>query len=212
MIVLPETRYSLIARLTRPEDSATWREFLATYEAAIVRYCRSRGLQDADAAEVCQDVLLAVHKIAEHWEPSGRPGSFRAWLFETARRSCLKSLRRHRDEPLTEEQADDLPDESAEPFEVLIEQETSDWQQWAFYAASGVVQSEVDESTWRSFWMTAVDNRSAKDVAQELQIGVGNVYTAKCRVMGRIRKRVEELSAVLPPTHSKTSRGGPRCH
>ncbi|MEO1524944.1 MAG: sigma-70 family RNA polymerase sigma factor [Planctomycetota bacterium] len=203
--MLPETRHSLIARLKRPEDTATWQEFLATYEAAIVRYCRSRGLQDADAVEVCQDVLLAVHGVAERWEPSGRPGSFRAWLFETARRSCLKALRARRSEFLTDEDADGLVDDSPEPFQKLIHQETADWQQWAFYAASGVVQSEVDESTWRSFWMTAVENRSAKEVADELQIGIGSVYTAKCRVMGRIRKRVEELSTVLSPVNSKPS-------
>lgn len=91
--MLPETRYSLIARLARSEDVATWEEFLETYESAILRYCRSRGLQDADARDVSQQVLISVQKAAERWKPSGRTGSFRAWLFETARRSCLKALR-----------------------------------------------------------------------------------------------------------------------
>jgi len=83
--LLPETRYSLIARLACPEDTETWDEFLRTYEAAILRYCRTKGLQDADAADVCQHVLIAVHQAAQNWQPSGRSGSFR----EQQPASCL---------------------------------------------------------------------------------------------------------------------------
>ncbi|MEM9828550.1 MAG: hypothetical protein AAF958_18325 [Planctomycetota bacterium] len=40
--MLFKTRYSLTASLRQPEDTATWKEFLSTYEAAMLRYCRSR--------------------------------------------------------------------------------------------------------------------------------------------------------------------------
>jgi len=191
--LLPETRYSLIARLARPEDVETWQEFLRTYEAAILRYCRTKGLQDADAADVCQHVLVAVHKAAQNWQPSGREGSFRAWLFETARRACLKRLRTRPADGIEQEKVEapgtDLLDD-------MIQQEDAACQKWAFYAAAAAVQLEVEETTWRAFWRTTVENQAAQTVADELRISIGSVYTARCRVLSRIRRRVDELSIV----------------
>src|SRR5262245_25748155 len=48
MAQLPDTRHSLLIRLAEPSDTAAWLEFLETYEGAVFRYCRSRGLQEAD--------------------------------------------------------------------------------------------------------------------------------------------------------------------
>lgn len=191
--MLPETRHSLIARLARPEDSATWTEFLRTYESAILRFCRARGLQEADAADVAQEVLLAVHAVAPQWEPSNQSGSFRAWLFETARRSCLHAMRKRRRamEGLHDDAvAGDAPDVLSQ----LAANETNCWEQWAFCAAASVVQNEVEPSTWQAFWLTAVENVPAAEVANRLSLSVGNVYTAKSRVLGRLRRCASELS------------------
>ena len=193
-IVLPETRYSLIARLARREDMETWEDFVRTYEGAILRYCRSKGLQDADAAEVAQEVFLAVANKAEDWKPSGRSGSFRVWLFETARRNCLKSLRqRVRLQTGNDSATLNQPDHRS-AGEAAKHQDQDDWQRWAFYAAAAQVEREVQPQTWQAFWQTAVENREPQAVANELGISVGSVYTAKCRVMARIRKQIEELS------------------
>lgn len=191
--MLPETRYSLIARLARPEDTATWYEFVRTYETAILRFCRVRGLQQADAAEVAQAVFLAVHSVAAEWEPSNQTGSFRAWLFETARRCCLNTFRQ-RQLPYARLQVDAVAGDVPDLLTQLANVETEHWQQWAFCAAASVVQNEVEESTWRAFWLTAVENVPAAQVATRLQLSIGNVYTAKCRVLGRLRKCANELS------------------
>jgi RNA polymerase sigma-70 factor (ECF subfamily) len=94
MAPLPPTRHSLLVRLTEPHDSAAWAEFVETYEAPVLRYCRSRGLQESDARDAVQEVLLAVHAAAADWQPTGRPGGFRKWLLRTAHNHCLKSLRK----------------------------------------------------------------------------------------------------------------------
>ena len=73
---LPDTRYSLLARLVDPDDAAAWSEFTSIYEEAVMRYSRSRGLQDADALEVVQNVLLAVHQAMSRLD-TNRP----AWKF-----------------------------------------------------------------------------------------------------------------------------------
>lgn len=194
--MLPETRYSLIARLASREHVAAWDEFSSTYETAIVRYCRSRGLQDADAVEVAQEVLLAVHQTAGNWVPTGRIGSFRAWLFETARRASLKSIRQRSKHVNSTSLMLDAEGSDVEPAESLARKEEEDWQRWLFFAAAGFVQTEVETTTWQAFWQTAVECLTPDRVASELGISIGSVYTARCRVISRIRKHVEELSTI----------------
>jgi RNA polymerase sigma factor (sigma-70 family) len=199
MAQLPNTRHSLLVRLAEPNDSAAWSEFLATYEGAVLRYCRSRGLQEADACDVVQEVLLAVHDAAKVWKPSGRVGSFRAWLIRTAHNICLKTLhvqsRGDRGTGGTEvhEMLKDLSTESESSLE-----DDGEWQRWAFYWAASQVERDVLPITWQAFWLAAVEGMPPAEIAQRLQMRVGSVYAAKCRVMDRIRERIQELSRCEP--------------
>ena len=74
------TRISLLGRLHRdPTDAAAWREFVDHYGRKIYGWCRKWNLQEADAHDVTQDVLLRLAaKLRDfEYDPSH---SFRAWL------------------------------------------------------------------------------------------------------------------------------------
>ena len=86
----PETRVSLIRRLADRNDAEAWAYFEAHYQQPVYRFARSHGLQPDDALDVVQEVLIAVHKSAANWSPSGHVGSFRAWLAEAARRVTMQ--------------------------------------------------------------------------------------------------------------------------
>jgi RNA polymerase sigma factor (sigma-70 family) len=190
---LPETRHSMIARLANPADTATWLEFLRVYEAAILRFCRARGLQDSDADEVCQDVAIALARQAHEWESTGRAGSFRSWLFETSRRLCLKHIRDDRTFLSLDEVPSEVSDSCDSAEQIVLNRESDDHRDWLFCAAAGIVQAEVESQTWQAFWRTTVDGVAPANVAKELGVGVGTVYTAKCRVISRLRRCVAEL-------------------
>lgn len=193
MPLWPPTRASLLARLAEPDCAAAWGEFQEIYEPAIYRYARSRSLQPDDAREVVQEVMLAVHAVIGDWQPSHRPGSFRAWLAEAARRITLQTLRER--SRLGQGQGGNA---SAVALE-NIAQSPSDWQtgedfrRWAFFAAAGEVERSVGETAWQAFWLTAVEGEPAEEVARKLGMGIGAVYTAKCRVLARIRQRAARL-------------------
>src|SRR4051812_47973680 len=90
---LPETRYSLLARLSEPADVKAWSDFTQIYESSVFRYAKSRGLQDADAWEVIQQVYLVVHQKIGEWKPRGNPGAFRSWLLRSAHHVCQQVSR-----------------------------------------------------------------------------------------------------------------------
>jgi RNA polymerase sigma-70 factor (ECF subfamily) len=62
-----------------------------------------------------------------------------------------------------------------------------------FAWAAELVRGEVQETTWRAFWLTAIESRAGKEVAQSLGISVAAVYLAKSRVMARLKQVVRTV-------------------
>jgi RNA polymerase sigma-70 factor (ECF subfamily) len=195
MSILPLTRYSLIARLADPADADAWATLTAVYERAIHRYCRSRGLQDADARDVVQQVLITLHRKVADWRPNGRPGAFRAWVLAIAHRSCLRAFRdlARRRRIGGAEGGERLEEIAASAAADAAERSDQEWRRWAFCWAAGIVEREVAATTWQAFWLAGVEDVPAAEVARRLGVRVGSVYTNKCRVLDRIRAVVADL-------------------
>ncbi|NKB16578.1 MAG: hypothetical protein HC774_06505 [Sphingomonadales bacterium] len=81
-------------RIRQPQDAAAWRQFAQTYAPLVYGHLRKRGLQDADAADVAQDVLRTVAARIGQFEYDPARGSFRGWLLAVVH-SRLADFRRH---------------------------------------------------------------------------------------------------------------------
>jgi RNA polymerase sigma-70 factor (ECF subfamily) len=191
------TRASLLARLGDPEDRAAWQQFIDLYGSLIYNFARRRGLQDADAADLTQEVFMAVSRAAGRWHYDPRQGSFRGWLYGITRHKLAKFLQRRRTQPPgsgdtnINQRLDEEPSHEPEP-EAAWEQE---FQQQVFRLAAAQVQDHFAQTTWQAFWQTAVEGKSAAVVAQELGLSVGAVYVAKSRVLARLAEQVQQMQA-----------------
>src|SRR5438445_11094512 len=94
----PATRASLLVRLRDPHDKEAWAQFVQVYAPVVYGFARKRGLQDADAADLMQDVLRAVLMNAGRLDYDPSRGSFRPWLYTVTRNKLANFLhgrRRH---------------------------------------------------------------------------------------------------------------------
>src|SRR4051812_37980236 len=98
MLESPPTRASLLVRMRDGRDGPAWREFLDVYAPAVYRFARQRGLQDADAADLMQEVLRSVAAAVGRLDYDPRRGNFRGWLYTITRNKLYNFLdgRRHR--------------------------------------------------------------------------------------------------------------------
>src|SRR5579859_3889573 len=99
MMSAEETRASLLLRLRDSQDQLAWSTFLQIYQPLILRLTLRNGMQEADAREVTQDVLLAVAKSIGRWESDPIRGSFRGWLAKTTRNLMINFLIRQSRHP-----------------------------------------------------------------------------------------------------------------
>jgi RNA polymerase sigma factor (sigma-70 family) len=190
----PATRQSLIVKLRDPADSSAWSEFVSLYEPLVYRLARRKGLQDADAKDVCQEVFRSVAAAISRWDPDR--GSFRGWLSTITRNLLINFLTRGRHQArgsgatsmqdLLEAQPAEDPSATA-----LFEHE---YRRQLFRTAAAEVKGEFEPATWQAFWQTAVENQAPKAVAAKLGLSVGSVYVARSRVLARIKQRVERSS------------------
>ena len=82
---VPPTQPSLLVRLKDAHDREAWERFVDLYAPLVYAFVRKRGLQDADAADLTQDVLRQVAAAAKSLIYDPRRGSFRGWLFTVVR-------------------------------------------------------------------------------------------------------------------------------
>jgi RNA polymerase sigma factor (sigma-70 family) len=194
MTLTPTTRASLLLRLSDSEDHEAWVEFVTLYEPVIYRILRQHGLQDADARDVMQELLVAVSRSVERWNPTKECGTFRGWLRRVARNLVINWLeQRGRRVVATggsnlQAMLDILPAADV-PDTVEFDREL---RRALFHRAAEQVQGEVHQETWQAFWETAVAQTSPADTARKLGMTVGAVRVAKCRVMARLRAVAEQ--------------------
>jgi RNA polymerase sigma factor (sigma-70 family) len=191
------TRASLLLRLRDPKDALAWKQFVDLYGSLIYGFARQRGLQDADAADLTQEVFGAVAKAAGRWQYDPNQGTFRSWLYAITRNKISQFFRRRTLQPtgtgdsgalqMLNEQPDGEADNDA-----AWEQE---YRQQLFHLAADQVKNDFAPKTWQAFWQTAVEGKSAPDVAAALGLSVGAVYVAKSRVLARLTEQVQQLQA-----------------
>ncbi|MBI3466634.1 MAG: sigma-70 family RNA polymerase sigma factor, partial [Planctomycetes bacterium] len=171
-----------------------WGEFVEIYAPLVHAYARTRGLQDADAADVTQDVLHVVASHIERFDYEPSRGSFRGWLFRITlnklrdRAAQRKSLAVGTGDTRVQQMLAEAP---------AADGEEESWNQhhaWRLFLwAAEKARVDFREKTWQAFWRTAVEQQSVERVAGDLQLSPGAIHVARCRVVARIKELLHDV-------------------
>ncbi|MGD9710506.1 MAG: sigma-70 family RNA polymerase sigma factor [Thermomicrobiales bacterium] len=189
----PTTSLTLLQRLENG-DAGTRREaqgeFAAKYALFIVSQVRrvAPTLQESDLHDVSQEILLTVCGGVIGDKYDAERAGFRRWFATVIRNRVRKLLERRGRQNGGAEGLSRIAaiDDSEEELERELER-------YIVQQAMGVIRSEFEDSTWQAFVATAVENRPAVDVANELGLSTNAVYVSKSRVLGRLRECANDL-------------------
>jgi RNA polymerase sigma factor (sigma-70 family) len=188
-----ETSLTLLERLqVNPDDPVAWRLFVERYQPRIRRWCLAWGLQDSDADDVAQEVLVklfgALRKF--HYDPSR---SFRAWIKTVTQHAWSDFVRARHKDPGRNAGPIALVADSAEAQSDLERQLEEAFDRELLDVAMHRVKGRVKPATWDAFQLTAIDGLSGAEVAQRLRIPVAHVFVAKHRVQKMLQEEVRLL-------------------
>jgi RNA polymerase sigma-70 factor, ECF subfamily len=170
-----------------------WRELVELYGPLVDSWSAQAGLSRAVREDIVQEVFLAVHRSIDRFDPTTPGATFRGWLWRITRNAVLQFLRKT--EPLgcggstanalLADIADPWPDASeSEPPSSAVDTSA------LLSRALNQIQARIEPETWLAFWKTAVQGRSASEVAAELGMTSAAVRKAKSRTLQRLRKQL----------------------
>ncbi len=191
----PHTRPSLLLRLRDSRDHAAWCEFVELYGPVVFGFLRRRGVQDADAADLTQDVFRSVAGAIGRFDYAPARGGFRSWLLQVTRNHLHSFHRRGARIPRTNDTdfAERLDEQLADDGSECVW--IDEWRREVLSRACQHVQSTVRLETWEAFVRTSVLGLEPAQVAAELGLTVSAVYLAKSRILARLRNFVAELES-----------------
>jgi RNA polymerase sigma-70 factor (ECF subfamily) len=188
------TRITLLGRLRRdPTNQAAWAEFVDHYGGKIYAWCRKWNLQEADAQDVTQNVLLKLaRKMGEFtYDPSR---SFRAWL-KTLTHHAWSDFLESRQRPgrgSGDSHAAEIL-HSVEARDDLVRQLEEEFDRELLREAMLRVRLRVAPQTWQAFTLTALEGLSGAEAAQRIPMQVAQVFVARRRVQKMLREEVARL-------------------
>jgi RNA polymerase sigma factor (sigma-70 family) len=190
----PATRASLLVRVRDGGDAVAWQEFVHLYAPVIYGFARKRGLQDADAADLMQEVLRSLSSAVRRLDYDPVRGTFRGWLFTVTRNKVFNFLegRRRRVQASGDSRMQQRLEQHADDGALSAEWEV-DYQRTLAAQAMERVKGEFQAATWEAFLLTAVEGRLPAQAAQRVGLSVGAVYVAKSRVIARLRQEIERM-------------------
>jgi len=180
-----------VARLVRSAAAGNqrgWNRLVDEFGGLIWAVARAHRLADADAADVAQITWM---RLLRHVNDLEKPEYVGSWLATTARRECLRVLRRSQrqvlfgDEPWDSESSDSRPDEA-----LLI--------------------AERDEALWRGFGRLRASDRallrllmadpppSYEEISAALDMPIGSIGPTRARALQRLRKELEREPIFTP--------------
>ena len=186
------TSESLLLRLQdfadRPDEQA-WERFVTLYTPLIFYWARGIGLNQTDAADLVQDVLTRVfQKLPQLKYDSTK--SLRGWL-RTVTINRYRELRRRKSSKV--QPASESMIESLAP----VQQAESTWDiDYARLLVAQAMESMKDDfkvETWRALERVMKDAESVDAAAKATGVSPWTIYSAKSRLMKRLRDELEGL-------------------
>lgn len=190
------TSVSLLERARDHSESEPWERLASIYTPLLRVWMKKYELQDSDAEDLVQEVLMTVSRELPSFEHSGRTGAFRSWL-RTVLVHRVKNFWKSR------LRAPDAKGGSSllEQLQDLEDATSSVSRMWDIQHDEHVLARLLEQirprfqaNTWEAFRRQMYRNEKGRDIAQELGISLKAVQLAKSRVLNALR--VEAIGLV----------------
>jgi RNA polymerase sigma-70 factor (ECF subfamily) len=195
-----QTRKTLIERLKNWDEQESWRQFFDIYWRLLHSVAIKAGLTEEEAQDAVQETIISVAKTMANFHYDPAKCSFKTWLFHLAQKRIADQFRKRPPAALTGDwgaatgtrtaTVERVADPASMDLDGVWELE---WQRNVFDAAVARVKAKASARQYQVFDLCALRSWPVKRVAAALGISAAQVYLAKHRVLGLVRREAELL-------------------
>jgi RNA polymerase sigma-70 factor (ECF subfamily) len=189
------TSLSLLQRVQAQPGPDSWSRLVELYRPLIHAWVSRYRVQASDADDLTQEVLAILVRELPHFEHRGQPGSFRAWLRTIAANRMRAFWRAGRCRPAATGDSDfaEMIAQIEDPESPLSRVWDRQHDEHVLSRLLELMEQEFEASTVQAFRRTAIEAARAEEVAAELGMSLAAVYTARSRVLRRLRQEAEGI-------------------
>lgn len=197
---LLQTRLSLLVRLKELDDRESWQEFVNIYARLLYSFAARSGLTTVEAEEAVQETLISVAKTMPGFKYDPSVCSFKSWLRHLAQKRIADQFRKR---PAAQVSAVSSPGATSQtaPLERIPDPQSLDldavweaeWQKQVFESALAAVKERTSPQQFQIFDCYVLKEWPVGKVVQMLGVSSTQVYLAKFRVLGLLRKEARRL-------------------
>ena len=185
------TSLTLLERLQSSSDNEAWKKFETTYRSLVIGFLRRQGVHEHDSADVCQEVLIVVHRKIGTFSHNGRKGAFRKWLRKVV--AAQLGVFRRRTSRRTEPLLADIEEQLGKPDSALLRMWNDEHDRATLQLVVELLRGVVSERSLAMFVRSCIDNIPTEQVAQEFETTRNAVVVAKAKALKKARKLGSEL-------------------
>jgi RNA polymerase sigma factor (sigma-70 family) len=194
------TRLSLLVRLKEMDDRESWQEFVTIYGRLLHGFAARSGLTPEEVEEAVQETLISVAKTMPGFKYDPSVCSFKSWLRHLAQKRVADQFRKR---PAAQVSAGPTPGAASQtaPLERIPDPQSLDWdavwdaewQKQVFESALAAVKEQTSPQQFQIFDCYVLKEWPVGKVVEMLGVSSTQVYLAKFRVQGLLRKEVRRL-------------------
>ena len=180
------TQQTLIQRAQNPDDNQAWDDFVKYYESFIKMVLRKSNISLSEEDDLIQKILLRVWKGLPNYEYRKEKARFRTWLSTIIRNAIITHINRLKDKGSKQEvYLKEVNVVSESHIEEIIDKE------WLDYVASIAMNKvkEVFSGNAIEVFRLSLEEKTAKQIADELSITEESVFVLRSRVKSRLKKK-----------------------
>ena len=196
----PTTSKTLLDRIAAG-DEISWDEFYNRYCGIIRDIAKFKGLDDAAADDICQQVMLQFFKQSKTFKFDPDIARFRTYFGRIILSKIASYYRGNKEDPTDEIEMED----GKRPTEELF---LNEWRKMILKDAERELKNRVAPETFQAYELYAVQNRPVEKVAAYLDCSVNQVYQAKKRCFAMMREILLKMNEQDPELKLELSRYG----
>jgi RNA polymerase sigma-70 factor (ECF subfamily) len=178
----------LLLRVRDVADAGAWAEFEERYRELIVRYARAKGLQPADADDVCQSVMVKLCQSLRSFAYDPGKGRFRSYLHRAVRNEVIEQFSRPKRLPNTVDHNDaDMQAAGEDDADAQWERE---WENHHFRLAMTTIRATFEPES-----VSVFERLLAGDSVDSVAVAFDTSAPAVHKIKQRIRNRMHALIA-----------------